>query len=297
MEARCSLESLSSVGTLAEVKPMAGGYRVRIETSLADETQPGDSVAVDGVCLTALVAAIRAKCTPTSGPRRRASPRSAALARGQRVNLERPMRADAGSAATSCSVTSTALASSTTCAPKAAATGSPSAIRRALAALFIRKGCVAVDGVSLTVAGLDDRRFDVQVIPYTWAHTTLGAAEIRRQGEHRVRRARQVRRARRRRSPAWPSPAPLRRALMTKTRHGSSRRHPAAPARRAAARPDRSAPVEDAVDAIGRGGMVIVVDDEDRENEGDLTIAAEKVTPEVDQLHDDRTAAGSSACR
>ena len=37
--------------------------------------------------------------------------------------------------------------------------------------------------------------------------------------------------------------------------------------------------VEDAVDAIRAGKMVIVVDDEDRENEGDLTIAAEKVTP------------------
>ena len=41
------------------------------------------------------------------------------------------------------------------------------------------------------------------------------------------------------------------------------------------------AAVEDAVAAIRRGEMVIVVDDEDRENEGDLTIAAEKVTPEV----------------
>ncbi len=39
--------------------------------------------------------------------------------------------------------------------------------------------------------------------------------------------------------------------------------------------------VEDAVAAIRRGEMVIVVDDEDRENEGDLTIAAEKVTPEA----------------
>ncbi len=41
------------------------------------------------------------------------------------------------------------------------------------------------------------------------------------------------------------------------------------------------ASIDDAVEAIGRGEMVIVVDDEDRENEGDLTIAAEKVTPEV----------------
>jgi 3,4-dihydroxy 2-butanone 4-phosphate synthase/GTP cyclohydrolase II len=41
------------------------------------------------------------------------------------------------------------------------------------------------------------------------------------------------------------------------------------------------APVEAAVDAIRDGRMVIVVDDEDRENEGDLTVAAEKITPEA----------------
>jgi 3,4-dihydroxy 2-butanone 4-phosphate synthase/GTP cyclohydrolase II len=41
------------------------------------------------------------------------------------------------------------------------------------------------------------------------------------------------------------------------------------------------APIEEAVEAIRAGRMVIVVDDEDRENEGDLTIVAEKVTPEA----------------
>jgi 3,4-dihydroxy 2-butanone 4-phosphate synthase / GTP cyclohydrolase II len=41
------------------------------------------------------------------------------------------------------------------------------------------------------------------------------------------------------------------------------------------------APIEDAVTAIREGRMIIVVDDEDRENEGDLTIAAEKITPEA----------------
>src|ERR671933_149493 len=39
--------------------------------------------------------------------------------------------------------------------------------------------------------------------------------------------------------------------------------------------------VPDAVEEIRAGRMIVVVDDEDRENEGDLTIAAEKVTPEV----------------
>src|SRR3954466_3381058 len=39
--------------------------------------------------------------------------------------------------------------------------------------------------------------------------------------------------------------------------------------------------IEDAIEAIRSGEMIIVVDDEDRENEGDLTIAAEKITPDA----------------
>src|SRR5215813_6691055 len=46
-------------------------------------------------------------------------------------------------------------------------------------------------------------------------------------------------------------------------------------------KPSPFARIEDAVEAIRRGKIVIVVDDEDRENEGDLTIAAEKITPEA----------------
>ncbi len=44
-----------------------------------------------------------------------------------------------------------------------------------MAALFIRKGSITVDGVSLTVAGLGERQFDVMVIPLTWSSTTLKA--------------------------------------------------------------------------------------------------------------------------
>ena len=67
--------------------------------------------------------------------------------------------------------------------------------------------------------------------------------------------------------------APVRRTAVTPRRSRAKRRR--------AARGGPFAPVEAAVEAIRRGEMVIVVDDEDRENEGDLTIAAEKVTPEI----------------
>jgi riboflavin synthase len=45
----------------------------------------------------------------------------------------------------------------------------------ALAAYLIRKGSIAVDGVSLTVAGLREGAFDVMLIPFTWDHTSLHA--------------------------------------------------------------------------------------------------------------------------
>src|SRR5688500_833756 len=49
---------------------------------------------------------------------------------------------------------------------------------------------------------------------------------------------------------------------------------------RGAQRHSPYAPIEQAIEAISQGRMIVVVDDEDRENEGDLTMAASKVTPE-----------------
>jgi riboflavin synthase len=52
------------------------------------------------------------------------------------------------------------------------------AVPAALMPLIVLKGSIAVDGVSLTVASVDDDRgrFDVQIIPFTWQHTRFSAA-------------------------------------------------------------------------------------------------------------------------
>ena len=42
----------------------------------------------------------------------------------------------------------------------------------------MHKGSIAVDGISLTVAGLGDDRFDVQLVPYTLEHTNLKQAQV-----------------------------------------------------------------------------------------------------------------------
>ena len=65
------------------------------------------------------------------------------------------------------------------------------------------------------------------------------------------------------------------------TRKRSRRQTPALKLAAGRRTPGPFAPIKDAVAAIKAGEMVIVVDDEDRENEGDLTIAAEKTTPEI----------------
>jgi len=49
---------------------------------------------------------------------------------------------------------------------------------RSLAPYFIRKGSVAVDGVSLTVAALGSNVFDVMIIPFTWANTALSSLKV-----------------------------------------------------------------------------------------------------------------------
>jgi len=48
-----------------------------------------------------------------------------------------------------------------------------------LAPYIVHKGSIAVDGISLTVAGLGADRFDIMVVPYTMTHTNIGGAQIR----------------------------------------------------------------------------------------------------------------------
>jgi riboflavin synthase len=164
---------IEQVGTLVEVKPMAGGYRLRVETPMAAELQPGDSVAVAGVCLTALVAH-QSELHADVGPETARVTTLGTLSRGQRVNLERPLRADGRLGGHFVLGHVDGLGVVDDLRAEGGSHWLTIGYPPALAALFIRKGSVTVDGVSLTVAGLDDRHFDVQVIPYTWAHTTLG---------------------------------------------------------------------------------------------------------------------------
>ena len=170
---------IEAVGEVSEVVPTSRGLRLGVMTRLAPELEPGDSLAVDGVCLTVVSggnAAVHADISPetlrvtTLGT----------IARGAAVNLERPLRADArfGGHFVQGHVDATATIEAVR--PEGDAFRVTISYPPALAAFLVRKGSVAVDGISLTVAELDPDQFDVQIIPFTWTHTNLST---RRRGD------------------------------------------------------------------------------------------------------------------
>jgi riboflavin synthase len=168
---------VETVGEVAEIKPTPSGVRLRLTTGLSAMLTPGDSLAVNGVCLTVISADGNGVHMDVSPETLRVSTLGT-LKRGAAVNLERPMRADArvGGHFVQGHVD---------------ATGTIEDLRQdgdcwwvtvrfppSLAAQIVRKGSIAIDGISLTVAGVDDRRLDVQIVPFTWEHTNLKAAKV-----------------------------------------------------------------------------------------------------------------------
>jgi riboflavin synthase len=166
---------IEDVGRLVERAPAGGGVRLRIASALAHELTPGDSLAVNGVCLT-VVRADAHEVLADAGPETMRVTTLGRLLEGAAVNLERPLRADSrlGGHFVQGHVD---------------AVGAIDAIRRdadfhwlsvgfpdALAPYVVLKGSIAVDGISLTVAHLAAGRFEIQIVPFTFAHTNLSRA-------------------------------------------------------------------------------------------------------------------------
>ena len=206
----------------------------------------------------------RAGGRPTSATRPSPAPAWASSAPAIRSTSSGPSGSRTGWAATSYRATSTRWARSSSPAPDLQVRMPADLLR-----YVVEKGSITVDGVSLTVVELLDDGFSVAVIPHTAAVDHARPQGRRRPREPRGRRDRQVRRAAARRSCEPPSsPEHRREERPDRQERGPRglRHHP----RRVA--------------AIARGEIVVVVDDEDRENEGDLIMAAEAVTAGEDRV-------------
>ena len=95
------------------------------------------------------------------------------LRAGHRVNLERSMRADSRFGGHLVQGHVDATGEVLAIRPDGDSRWIDIAFPAPLSPLFVPKGSVAVNGVSLTVATLDDARFSVMIIPFTWDHTNL----------------------------------------------------------------------------------------------------------------------------
>ena len=163
---------VEGVGSLSDVKATGGGFRMRIHTPVSAAMKAGDSLAVNGVCLT-VVLIDGDDVIADVGPETVRVTTFAGLQRGQELNLERPMRGDGRVDGHFVLGHVDGVGVIEEVRTEGESTWLTIGFQPILAPYFIRKGSVAVDGVSLTIAGLGERQFDVMVIPYTWAHTSL----------------------------------------------------------------------------------------------------------------------------
>jgi riboflavin synthase len=169
---------VEAVGQIVERQAQSGGARVRIGTPLAPELTPGDSVAVNGVCLT-VIATEGNELQADLGPETLRVTTLGSLDRGALVNLERPLRADSrfGGHFVQGHVDGVGLVENLR--QDADFHWLTVAFPAPLAPYFVPKGSIAIDGISLTIAALGQGRLDVMVLPYTLEHTNIKAMKIR----------------------------------------------------------------------------------------------------------------------
>ncbi len=166
---------VQALGTVRRVEPDgAGGLTLTVaEPGIAPRVEVGESVAVNGACLTAL--------TPTAtdftfqcGPETLAKTTLGDLRAGDRVNLERALRVgDAlGGHFVSGHVDGVGRIASREASGEWRTVWFD--IPAELDALLVPKGSLAIDGVSLTLVEVRPERVSVMLIPHTLASTTLG---------------------------------------------------------------------------------------------------------------------------
>ena len=171
---------IETVATVARLEPVESGYTLRLETALASELALGESVAVDGVCLT-VTSRDATGWDADIGPETARVSTLGSLRAGHRVNLERSMRADSRFGGHLVQGHVDATGQVLAIRPDGDSHWIDVAFPEPLSPLFVPKGSVAMNGVSLTVATLDEARFSVMIIPFTWDHTNLGG--LRRGGQ------------------------------------------------------------------------------------------------------------------
>ena len=164
---------IEDIGTIVEFSRREGGGLISIEHSpVLDDLKLGDSVAVDGVCLTIThLGSNRFRAEVSAETIRRTTLSGKGL--GQKVNLERALRLQDRLGGHVVTGHIDAIARINRIVPEGSARKLIFQSNQRCTRYLVEKGSVAVDGISLTVNEVSGERFNVTIIPYTSEHTTL----------------------------------------------------------------------------------------------------------------------------
>ena len=165
---------IEAVGIVSEVVPTSSGFTLTIQTPMGSELHQGESVAVNGVCLTATTCD-DSGWTADIGPETVRVTTLGALVAGKPVNLERSMRADGRFGGHFVQGHVDGVGVVETIRKDGESWSIAVRLPVELELFVILKGSIAIDGISLTVARLDRGLVHVMIIPFTWAHTTLSS--------------------------------------------------------------------------------------------------------------------------
>jgi riboflavin synthase alpha subunit len=163
---------IEATGRVESIGGTAAGRQLRVATPLGGDVAPGDSVAVNGVCLTVTTCDAAGFAFDVS-PETLQCTSLGSLQPDRVVNLERPLRADGRVGGHFVQGHVDGVGSVRSLREDGGHRWIEVGFPPALASNFVLKGSVAVDGVSLTVASLAPDRFGVQIIPFTWEHTAF----------------------------------------------------------------------------------------------------------------------------
>lgn len=164
---------VEDIGTVESVEAGIDGGRLRIATQLSAEIASGDSVAVDGVCLTAT--AVDSAGFETKAMKQTLKVTALdALASGSRVNLELAMKASDRLGGHIVQGHADGVAEVISLAEDGFAKRLRVALGPDLIRYVVEKGSIALNGVSLTVASLGEGWVEVSLIPETLERTNLG---------------------------------------------------------------------------------------------------------------------------
>ena len=167
---------IEAVGVVRERTQVERGARLVIEAPFAGELEQGESVAVDGTCLTAEhpdAATFAATAVQTTLDRTTVG----GYRPGRRVNLERALRAGDRLGGHFVQGHVDAVGEVVGLARSGETVMLRVLLPEEVAVTTVERGSLAVDGVSLTVSALEDRVAEIALVPHTWSHTALDRLE------------------------------------------------------------------------------------------------------------------------